>query len=54
MGSPENLIEHGDRIVNSVLHGIVAKKDARHVSLLLELDDERGDKSAPPDAPDKK
>ena len=54
MGSPANLIEHGDRIVNSVLHGIVAKKDARHVSLLLELDDERGDKSAPPDAPDKK
>jgi hypothetical protein len=54
MGSPANLIEHGDRIVNSILHGIIEKKDARRVSLHLELDDETGDKSAPSDAPDKK
>jgi hypothetical protein len=54
MGSPENLIEHGDRIVNSVLHGIVEKKDARRVSLHLELDDETGVESAPLDSTDKK
>jgi TetR/AcrR family fatty acid metabolism transcriptional regulator len=53
-GSPGNLIEHGDRIVDSVLHGIVEKKDARHVSLHLELDDETRDESVSPDAPDKK
>ena len=53
-GSPGNLIEHGDRIVNSVLHGIVEKKDARHVSLHLELDDETRDESVPPDSSDKK
>jgi len=54
MGSPANLIEHGDRIVNSILHGIIEKKDARRVSLHLELNNETGDKSAPSDAPDKK
>jgi TetR/AcrR family transcriptional regulator, fatty acid metabolism regulator protein len=53
MGGPANLIEHGDRIVDSVLHGIVEKNDARRVSLRLEMDDEGGGKSTPPSAADK-
>ena len=54
MGSPSNLVEQGDRIVSSILHGIIEKKGTKLVTLHMELGDETKETAAPADVSDRK